>query len=46
MYSLDLCITDRCNQDCPHCYVISIAVVVAVAVVGGILIGWRLRRRS
>lgn len=21
MYSLDLCITDTCNQDCPHCYV-------------------------
>ncbi|TFG05749.1 MAG: radical SAM protein [Promethearchaeota archaeon] len=21
MYSLDLCITDRCNQSCPHCYV-------------------------
>ena len=21
MYSLDLCITDRCNQRCPHCYV-------------------------
>ncbi|NVM31030.1 MAG: radical SAM protein [Candidatus Helarchaeota archaeon] len=21
MYSLDLCITDKCNQHCPHCYV-------------------------
>ena len=21
MYSFDLCITDRCNQHCPHCYV-------------------------
>jgi len=21
VYSLDLCITDRCNQHCPHCYV-------------------------
>jgi radical SAM protein with 4Fe4S-binding SPASM domain len=21
MFSLDLCITDKCNQHCPHCYV-------------------------
>ncbi|MHA1276768.1 MAG: radical SAM protein [Candidatus Helarchaeota archaeon] len=21
MFSLDLCITDKCNQQCPHCYV-------------------------